>query len=91
MNKESKFKEEDLNNHYTIGIPELIKRPIIRNDYNEEWMNKMTNEELSQLDKEIYSIIESEGITGYPEINSSHLSKFIDRNILYNITKLGKL
>lgn len=32
---------------YSITIKELIKSPIIRNDFDEEWMNKMTDDELS--------------------------------------------
>jgi hypothetical protein len=42
---------------YTISINELIKRPIIRNDFKEEWMNKMTDDELSQYNKECYKVV----------------------------------
>lgn len=74
---------------YSITIPELIERPIIREDFDEEWMNKMTDLEISQWDKETYAIIESEGITEYPAVNAAHLSKHIDRGILYKLFKEG--
>jgi hypothetical protein len=75
---------------YSITIPELIKRPIIREDFDEEWMNKMTDLEISQWDKETYAIIESEGITDFPAVNAAHLSKHIDISILYKIFKDGR-
>ncbi len=71
---------------YTISIQELFERPIIRNDFDEEWMNKMTDEELSQYDEESYNICISEGVPEkYPDINASTISKHIDRSILYKI------
>ncbi len=73
---------------YSITLKELIERPIIRNDFYEEWRNKMTNDELIQFDKESYDICISNGIPNrYPEINSACLSKHIDRDIAYNILK----
>jgi hypothetical protein len=74
---------------YSITIQELLERPIIRNDYNEEWMNKMTDEELNQFDEETYQICIQEGTPeNYPDINAACLSKHIDRNILYELFKL---
>jgi hypothetical protein len=76
---------------YTITIKELINRPIIRNDFDEEWMNKMTDDELSQFDKESYDLCIEEGVLEkYPDINAACLSKHIDRDILYNLFKLTK-
>jgi hypothetical protein len=73
---------------YTITIQELLERPIIRNDYNEEWMNKMTDNELNQFDKETYQMcIENGTPEKFPDINAAHLSKHIDRNILYELLK----
>jgi hypothetical protein len=73
---------------YTITIDELLERPIIRNDYDEEWMNKMSDEELNQFDNESYEICLDEGVPKkYPDLNAAHLSKHIDRTILYNIFK----
>lgn len=78
-----------MNKTYTISIPELIERPIIRDDFNEEWMNKMTDEELDQFDKESCQFCLDEGTPNvYPDINAARLSKHIDRFILYNIIKL---
>jgi len=73
---------------YSITIPELIKRPIIREDFDEEWMNKMTDLEISQWDKETYAIIEAEGVTGFPAINAAYLSKHIDRSVFYKLFKV---
>ena len=74
---------------YSITIQELIKRPIIRSDFDEEWMNKMTDEELSQFDEESYNMCIDEGTPDkYPDINAAQLSKHIDRGILYNLFKL---
>ena len=77
---------------YTITIQELLERPIIRNDYNEEWMNKMTDNELNQFDKETYQMcIENGTPEKFPDINAAHLSKHIDRNILYKLLKQGNI
>ena len=79
------------NNNYSITINDLIDRPIIRNEFNEEWMNKMTDEELTQFDKESYQICLEDGTPEkYPDINAACLSKHIDRAILYNILKESK-
>lgn len=75
---------------YTISVRELIDRPIIREDFNEEWMNKMTDDEINQWDVETYAMIQDEGITGYPDINGAHLCKHIDRGILYELLKIAK-
>jgi hypothetical protein len=82
---ESKLKKE-----YTISVRELIDRPIIREDFNEEWMNKMTDDEINQWDKETYAMLKDEGITEYPDVNGAHLSKHIDRSILYELIKQAK-
>ena len=70
---------------YTIGVKELLTRPIIRRDFDEEWMNKMTDEELAQWDGEVYANILEEGITGFPETNVAQMTRFIDRGILYKV------
>lgn len=73
---------------YTISIKELIDRPIIRNDFEEEWMNKMTDEELSQFEKESYQMCLEEGTPEkYPDVNAACLAKHIDRRILYDLLK----
>ena len=74
---------------YTITIQELIKRPTIRTDFDEEWMNKMTDEELSQFDKESYDMCIKDGTPEkYPDINAACISKHIDRCVLYELFKL---
>ena len=75
---------------YSISLEELLQRPIIRNDFDEEWMNKMTDDELDQFDKESYQICLEEGTPEkFPDINSACLAKHIDRGILYNILEMG--
>ena len=77
---------------YSITIPELIFRDIIRTDQDYEWMNKLTDDELIQLDQEIYAMLEDEGVKKvYPDWNAAYLSKTIDRDVLYNIFKEGKI
>ena len=73
---------------YTISIEELVERPLIRNNFNEEWMNKMTNKELDQFEKESLEMCMEEGTPEkYPNINAACLSKHIDRCILYELLK----
>lgn len=73
---------------YSITIEELIQRPVIRNNFNEEWMNKMTDEELDQFDKEAYaSCIERGTPERFPDLNAAYLSCHIDRCILYKLLK----
>jgi hypothetical protein len=77
---------------YSITIQELLERPIIRNDYNEEWMNKMTDEELTEFNKETRQLcIENGTLDKFPDINAACLSKFVDRNTLYELLKEGKI
>jgi len=74
---------------YTISLEELIKRPIIRDDSWLEFLNKMTDEEINQFEKEIEIILESEGIEKkFPDWNTSFLEKMVDRDILYKLFKL---
>jgi len=69
---------------YTIGIPELLARPIIRSDKPEEWENKLTDEEFTQWESEVYKSIYS---IKFSDKNSEYISKHIDRTILYNLLK----
>jgi len=47
---------------FSINIKELIDRPIIRNDYAEEFMNKMNDEEIKIFYTEVDRILELEGV-----------------------------
>jgi adenosine deaminase len=77
---------------YSITIQELLERPIIRNDYFEEWMNKMTDDELNEFEKESYQICIKNGTPEkFPDINAACLSKHIDRNTLYELLKQEKI
>jgi len=76
---------------YTISIIELIKRPIIRKDKPEEFLNKMTDDEFKQFDEEITINLKKEKtIENFPEWNAAYLAKLIDRSILYDIFKNNK-
>lgn len=73
---------------YTISIQELIERPIIRNDKPEEFLNKMTDQEINQYEKEIEQILSEEGTNKiFPDWNAAFLAKAIDRGILYKLFK----
>ena len=73
---------------YSVTIQELIKMPIIRNDFYDEWMNKMSDCELTQYDKETYELCLNDGVLDkFPDMNIARLTKLIDRNILYEIFK----
>ena len=77
---------------YSITIKELIERPNIRDDFNDSdsWMNKMSDEEIDQWDKEAYAICKEEGTPQkYPDMNAAHLTKHIDRGILYKLFQMG--
>ena len=74
---------------YRIKIEELVKRPIIRNDKAEEFLNKMTDKEIHQWEKEVEQILLEEGVVQkFPDWNAEFLAKTIDRSILYNLFKL---
>ena len=76
------LKIENMNNNYSTTIQELLQRPIIRNEFNEE---------LTKFDEESYQIcLEDRTPEKYPDINAACLSKHIDRDILYNILKESK-
>jgi 16S rRNA C967 or C1407 C5-methylase (RsmB/RsmF family) len=71
---------------YTLTIQELIQRPIIRNDNAYEFLNKMTNEEIKQWDKEAEQMLKDEKIPEmFPDWNAAYLTKIIDRQILYDL------
>ena len=73
---------------YTIGIEELIKRPIIRDDRPEEFLNKMTDDEIRQWETEVeQNLLEDGVIQKFPDWNAAFLAKSIDRSILYNLFK----
>ncbi len=71
---------------YTISIEELIKRPLIRNDHSEEWLNKMSDTEIKVFEKEAELILLSKGVKKqFPKWNSEFLSLIIDRSIIYRL------
>jgi len=73
---------------YSISVTKLIERPIIRDDFEEEWMNKMTDDEIAQWHEEAYAMCKADGLYKTPEINACHLAKHIDRGILYKLFKM---
>lgn len=82
---------------YTNKIKELVERPIIRDDFDEEWMNKMTDEELDQFEKESFEMCLEKGSTEQysdethsEEIITKWVANYIDRGILYELFKERK-
>jgi len=74
---------------YTITIEELIKRPIIRDDKPEEFLNKMTDDEINQWGKEVEENLLASGVPKqYPDWNAAYISKMIDMGILYKLFKI---
>ena len=71
---------------YTITISELLDRVQIRSDKSFEWENKMTNEELGQFESEVVQMCIDEGAE---DTSVCYTAKIIDREILYNVFKLG--
>ncbi len=76
---------------YSITLNELIERPVIRNDQFLEYLNKMTDEEIKQFEDEIEEVLEKDGEVKkvFPDWNAAILSRLIDREILYEVFKLG--
>jgi 16S rRNA C967 or C1407 C5-methylase (RsmB/RsmF family) len=70
----------------TIKASELSKRPIIRSDNAYEFLNKMTDEEIQQWDKETMQILKDENVPEvFPDWNSAYLAKIIDAQIIYEL------
>jgi 16S rRNA C967 or C1407 C5-methylase (RsmB/RsmF family) len=73
---------------YSITIKELIKRPIIRNDQPTEFLNKMTDNEIEQWEKEVEQELLENGVKRkFPDWNAEFLSKTIDMRIFYKLFK----
>lgn len=71
-----------------MKIHELISRPIIRNDQSEEFLNKMSDNEIMQWEMEISQSLIADGVKQqFPEWNAAFLSKLIDWSIMYDIIK----
>jgi hypothetical protein len=71
---------------YTIKMGELIERPTIRHDQVYEFLNKMTDEEIDQWDKEVTETLKEEKVPEvFPDWNAAYLAKLIDRQILYDV------
>jgi hypothetical protein len=75
---------------YTLTIQELLQRPIIRNDNSFEFLCKMTDEEISKWESEVMQILKEKNVPEiYPDYNAAYIAKIIDRQILYDLFKLG--
>lgn len=73
---------------YTIGLEELIKRQIVRTDQSYEFLNKMTDVEIRQWEKEVeQSLLEAGTVKKFPDWNAAFLSKTIDKHTMYTIMK----
>lgn len=75
---------------YSLKFDELLKRPVIRDDQIAEFLNKMTDDEIKQWDKEVELTLEEEKIPKvFPDWNAAYYAKIIDRDILYRLFKEG--
>ena len=84
-----KKKKRNNDMSYTITIDELINREIIRGDQSEEWLNKMTDEEIDEWFEEATELCVNEGVKiKFPDINSAVATKLINRTILYKLYKM---
>jgi hypothetical protein len=75
-----------------VDFDELMKREIIRNDYAEEMLNKMTDSEIKDHFRESNEFVNREyPDLGYPHINVQRMCYTIDMNLLYllHINKKG--
>lgn len=69
-----------------ITIKELVDRDVIRDDLSYVWLNKMTDEEILEMDNEFIKQLDEENVSKFfPERNAAMLAKYIDRNILYQL------
>jgi len=75
----------------TLNISELLARPVIRNDNAYEFLNKMTDEEIAQWDKETEQMLDEEKVERvFPDWNAAYLAKVIDAQILHDLFALGE-
>ena len=73
---------------YTLTIKDLLERPIIRNDSDFEFMNKMTDDEIAVWKSEAETMLAEDLIfKNNPDFEIEFFHKMIDRDILYNIFK----
>lgn len=69
-------------------LKSLVKRPIIRNDYSEEFLNKMTNQEIKDWEHDVkMCLIQNKVPEKFPDWNSAYLCKVIDTSVLYELLK----
>jgi hypothetical protein len=75
---------------YSLTFTELLKRPVIRDDQIAEFLNKMTDKEIKQWDKEVELTLEEEKIPKvFPDWTAAYYAKIVDRDILYRLFKEG--
>ena len=73
---------------YSLTFTELLKRPVIRDDQIAEFLNKMTDKEIKQWDKEVELTLEEEKIPKvFPDWTAAYYAKIVDRDILYRLFK----
>lgn len=77
---------------YSVTLMDLLYRPIIRNNFDSEWKNKMTDDEIKQIefDLDVKESIKSHDPLDIAEYLSTVLSKTIDRDVMYNLLKESK-
>lgn len=76
---------------YSLSTLELVERPVINEKYEFEFLSKMSDDEIDNLENEIANKINKES----PRLSSLEYSvafkrKMVDRDAIYQILKKGK-
>lgn len=80
--------------NYTLNIRTLVEREQIRSDQVCDFMNTMTDDEIKQYRLELREKIlhdietETDSMSTY---SNRHITAEIDRDILFNLFKFGKV
>lgn len=69
-------------------LKSLVNKPIIRDDYSEEFLNKMSDKEIEDWEHDIkISMVKDRIPEKFPDWNSAYLCRVIDTSVLYEIIK----
>jgi len=69
-------------------LKSLVNKPIIRDDYSEEFLNKMTDAEIEDWEHDVKtSMIKDKIPEKYPDWGSAYTCRVIDSSILYQLFK----
>jgi antitoxin component of RelBE/YafQ-DinJ toxin-antitoxin module len=78
-----------MNKPYSLLIDDLINRTAERQDMPYEFLNKMTNAELIKWEQEVEAQLDAEHVRHFDR-QQAFIAKTVDRQILYDLIKLGQ-